>query len=141
MGVNPNDILLSTWNMLDQQIKEIKEGLDSIYPKAKARALCDVLALMMPPFFDTSDEIGKEALRRYENRDNPEYETPGLGLKSLAEHDTTPYAHTTPKKATPAKLDDATRANIKLALESKLFTASQLAKSYGVNILEIESCR
>lgn len=147
MGVNPNDILLNTWKRLDLYTEMLMDvtgiaELEKNVAKAKARAYAEVLADMMPPFFDNPDDIVREAVIRYKNRENPDYETPGLGQKSLAEFDKMPYQNSTPtrKKAEP-ELDEATRAGIKKALESGMFTVSQLAKSYSVSHLVIESCR
>ena len=145
MGINPNDILLKTWEMLDKQTSFIMDTSLNAVPekeiaKVKARSYAEVLATMMPPFFTEPDEIVREAVQRYKNRDNPDYETPGLGVKSLAEYDKMPYTNGTPSKST-SKLDAATRANIKKALESGLFTAQQLASSYSVSVSDIESCR
>lgn len=155
MGINPNDILLETWKKLDQATAEIMEPGDAIQlheqrmmGKAKARAIAEILAIMMPPFFETADDIVREAVQRFKNKDNPEYETPGLGVESLAKYDPMPYANTAPVKSTPPapakveiRLGEKEQAGIKMALESGMFTAQQLAKSYGVSVAVIEAIR
>jgi len=146
MGINPNDILLETWKKLDEVTSFILDPTLNAVPekdeaKIKARAYAEILALMMPPFFIDADAIVREAVQRYKNRDNPEYETPGLGQKSLAQYDNMPYAHDTPKSKAEPELDAKTKAAIKMALESGMFTAKQLATSYGVSEATIESCR
>lgn len=146
MGINPNDILLRTWQRLDEfthwlMFNQDGDPAEMLANKVKARAYAEVLADMMPPFFDNPDDIVREAVQRYKNRENPEYETPGLGVKTLAPYDTMPYTHAaSPKKAEP-QLDDKTQAGIKKALESGMFTVAQLAKSYSVSEATIESLR
>lgn len=149
MGVNPNDILLNTWKRLDIYTEMLMLGPTMEVPlggeelavtKAKARAFAEVLSDMMPPFFTTADAVVREAIQRYQNRDNPEYETPGLGVKSLAEFDKPVLVR--PSKPKPeVRLDENTQVNIKKALESGLFNVNQLAKSYGVSEAVIEAIR
>ncbi len=136
MGINPNDILLETWNRLDYYTDLALNHPEMPGSKHAARAVAEVLALMMPPFFNNADDIVREAVRRYNNCDNPDYETPGLGIKSLSVHDTMPYADKPPVKIT---LDERTQEAIKKALEMKLMTAQQLAKSYNVSVEEIRA--
>lgn len=152
MGVNPTDILLKTWQRLDLNTEIIMSAGPGSDPDAvlaakwKARTLAEVLADMMPPFFSTPDEIVAEAIKRYQNRDD-EYETPGLGVESLAAFEPDPLPKTTARatrtKAVEvvASIDDQLRAKIAKALASGMFTAPQLAKAYGLNEATVESCR
>lgn len=138
MPIQPTDLLLHTWERLDYYVVKLKEpgALDNVeQAQAAARAIAEVLTPMMHPFFENTNEIVREAVNRYENRNNPEYETPGLGQKSLAPHDKTPMTSSPVKQAAPAvTLSDKEKTGIKMALESKMFTPEQLAKSYNVPI-------
>ena len=93
---------------------------------------------MMQPFFTDADSIVREAVERYKHRLDEEYETPGLGQKSLAPHDVMPM-QTAPKAAPKPDVSftDKERTAIKMALDSKMFTAEQLAKSYNVPVAAI----
>jgi hypothetical protein len=139
MGVNPNDVLLETWKLLDAVMAEIKSPHTTTpdWYKAQGRAYANVLATFMPPFFDDPDEIVREALRRYDNRDNPEYETPGLGVKFLAQFDK-PKKYVKEEKRTGNKLPDTAIENIKKAIESGMFTVDQIATNYKVSPAEVK---
>lgn len=132
MGINPNDVLLKTWELLDAQVEIIKRDPGNKAAQYKGRALSEVLALFMPPFFDNPDEIVREGVRRYENRNNPEYETPGLGQRTLAQFDKMPMRPDTTK--VEVRLSAELQSNLRNALNSGLFTPEQLAKSYGVSV-------
>lgn len=142
MGINPNDILLNTWTHLDGAIKSIKEtnnAMDMSYQKARARALCDVLSLMMPPFFNTADEVGHEALRRYDNRDNPEYETPGLGAQSLAQFDPMlKNEKPLPSPRTGNSIPTEAMINVRRGLDTKMFTLAHIAAMYEMSQQEVK---
>ena len=143
MGINPNDVLLRTWELLDQEVELIHDPSGEFidYHKAKARAFAEVLANFMHPFFTDSDGIVREAMQRYKNRDNPDYETPGLGVKSLDAFDNQPMKVDPRTVTIPAEINDKQRASIKLGLESGMFTVAQLAKTYGVKEAVIEAIR
>lgn len=147
MGINPNDVLLNTWQRLDLYTEMIMTGAggepEVLAAKAKARAYAEVLADFMPPFFTDPDEVVKEAIRRYKAREaeDDEYETPGLGVKSLDAFDKQPMKVDPRTVVIPVEINDKQRASIKLGLESKMFTVAQLAKTYGVKEAVIEAIR
>jgi hypothetical protein len=144
------DILLKTWELADREYAKHREVSaehpgTTVVERAKVYALCEVLAMMMPPFFSTIREVGEELVRRYENRDNPEYETAGLGVEALAEFEHRPVSHGVLTPATagsaPVALAPDVAENIKKGLASGLFTPAQLAASYKVPIAAVESLR
>lgn len=137
MGINPNDVLLRTWELLDAQVEIIKKDPGNKAAQYKGRALSEVLAIFMVPFFDNPDEIVREGVRRYENRNNPEYETPGVGQRSLAQFDKMPMRPDT--KKVEVRLSEDLQGKLRKALDSGLFTAEQLAKSYGVSVEVIKA--
>lgn len=146
MGVNPNDVLLVTWNRLDEFTKWLMHGnedrdpADLLTGKAKARAYAEVLSTMMVPFFDNPDDIVREAIRRWENRDNPDYETPGLGVKSLAEFEYKPIVKTiSGPKPTGNTIPLEALDSVKQAIELKMFTVKQIADSYSMTDREVKS--
>lgn len=147
MGINPNDILLLTWKRIDLYTEMVISAggppTDLAVAKGKARAYAEVLADMMPPFFTTPDEIVREAVNRYNNRDNPEYETPGLGIESLAAFDMRPAVQkrSTPTgpKSTGNQIPDTAVATNKAAIESNMFTVNQVAAIYKMNPDEVKS--
>lgn len=145
MPIQPTDLLLGVWERLDYYTALVMEAepadvdLAKDRAKAGARAIAEVLAPMMVPFFTDADSIVREAVERYKHRLDTEYETPGLGQKSLAPHDKMPM-QTAPVKTAPAvNLTEKEQAAIKMALESKMFTAEQLAKSYNVPVAAIKA--
>ena len=139
MGINPNDVLLRTWEMLDAQVEIIKKDPGNRGAQFKGRALSEVLALFMAPFFTDPDEIVREGVRRYDNRDNPEYETPGVGQRMLAQFDKMPMAKKPDTKKVEVRLSEELQGKLRKALDSGLFTAEQLAKSYGVSVEVIKA--
>lgn len=134
MGINPNDVLLRTWEMLDAQVEIIKKDPGNRAAQYKGRALSEVLAIFMPPFFTDPDEIVREGVRRFDNRGNPEYETPGLGQRTLTQFDRMPMVERPDTKKVEVRLTEELQATLRRALDSGLFTAEQLAKSYGVSV-------
>jgi hypothetical protein len=141
MGINPTDVLLETWNKLDYVTADIMGGTASDLEKGAARAFAAVLADFMYPFFTDADAIVREAVQRYKNRDNPDYETPGLGVKFLDAFDNQPMKVDPRTVEVPKEITDAQRASIKLGLESGMFTVKQLASTYGVKEVVIEAIR
>jgi len=133
MGINPNDILLETWKKLDNEVTRIREQDPQLNEDAKhkGRALAEVLALMMPPFFSDADAIVREALRRYDHRGNAEYETPGLGVESLKIFDNMPQPKA-PTKSSGKTIPDGAAASSKQGIELGMFTVKQIADSYGM---------
>lgn len=151
MGKNATDILLNTWKLADREYARMQEqqlgnaGQALLIERSKVYVLAEVLATMMPPFFTTIREVGEEIARRYENRDNPDYETPGLGDNALAQFESQPVSHgvMTPstRSSAPMALSPEVAENIKKGLASGLFTAAQLASSYKVPVAVVESLR
>lgn len=81
------------WDKLDAEYAEIKRGsIDPEYNKARARAFAECIAIFMRPFFETADDIVKEAMRRYDAKaaGDTEYETPGIGHRR---YETAAMAH------------------------------------------------
>lgn len=78
------------WEKLDVEMNHImgflnSEGQWQFDPqpeprKIRARALAECIAIFMTPFFETADDVAREAVKRHEARKKGEdYETPGLG--------------------------------------------------------------
>jgi len=156
-GVMADDYLMPIWRMLDAEVDIIKgAGIvertddqvrnDMQAARFKARGLAEALAILMPPFFTTGDEIVKEALVRWERRQagDTDYETPGIGRfkwkrppgvigdpnkPSWAKE----YDPAEPKKKAAPKhsLDSTAIAAIKAAAA---FPAEILSTAYGVSV-------
>jgi hypothetical protein len=83
------------WDKLDYEMDQLKgywskdgtwvsgRPVDPEYHKHRARALAECIAIFMTPFFETADDIAREAIRRWEARrdSDTEYETAGLGIR------------------------------------------------------------
>jgi hypothetical protein len=90
-GVMSDTYLQPIWEMLDRQVDILKGAgadtrcddevlSDMRTARHQARGMAEALAILMPPFFTTGDEIVREALVRWENRQaGIDYETPGIG--------------------------------------------------------------
>lgn len=155
MPIQPTDLLLHCWERLDyytsQAIADRDEAIKVFGTLTgfksdagvSARAISEVLAPMMQPFFSTPDEIVKEAVRRHTARqaEDTDYETPGLGQKSLAPHDVMPMqVNPASKPSKPEKeLTEKDKAGIKMALGSGMFPIKKLAESYGVSEATIKA--
>jgi hypothetical protein len=143
MGINPNDILLKIWERLDEYTETVIEppgDPEKAEAAHKARALAQVLSWMMPPFFTDADSIVREALRRYEHRENPDYETPGLGVKSLAALDDMPNPQRSKSGPQPTGnlIPDAALNSVRQALDLKMFTIEQIARNYEMTNQEVK---
>lgn len=91
-GIMSQDYLGPIWEMMDKEVDIIfgtnrpsdwdddrcrREMQGARY---RARGIAETLAILMPPFFDTGDQIVNEAKVRWQNRvDGTDYETPGIG--------------------------------------------------------------
>jgi hypothetical protein len=148
-GVMADDYLMPIWKMLDAAVDVMKSEAATPEEKTAARfggrGLAEALAILMPPFFTTGDEIVKEALVRWENRQSgTDYETPGIGRfkwkrppgvigdpnkPSWAKE----YDPSEPKKKAAPKhsLDDKAIAAIK---QAAAFPAEILSTAYGVPV-------
>ena len=74
------------WDKLDECMDSIKDPQESVYiesNKTRARAFAECIAIFMPPFFTSADEVAREAGRRWQARQagDTEYETPGIGAR------------------------------------------------------------
>jgi len=87
-GIMSDMFLAPIWKKLDDAVDElmrIKSRTHDYDPDMRqqeglCRGLAESLAVLMPPFFSTGDEIAQEAMVRYEKRQAGEdYETPGIG--------------------------------------------------------------
>lgn len=90
-GVMSDEYLTPIWKLLDDEVDMIKGAGDPSRSddqvrndmqgaRMRARGLAEALAILMPPFFTTGDEIVREAIVRWEHRKaGKTYETPGLG--------------------------------------------------------------
>lgn len=141
-SVMSEQFLRDIWGQLDLRVNDImgEEPPDDPGFKERARyearGLAVALAVLMPPFFYKPDEIAREAKKRWDERaiGNDSYETPGMGRLRLkpppTEYTTAGLRKTDTSVQTT--LDDQTKAGIKAALESGLFTDKQLASTYSV---------
>lgn len=157
-GVMSDFYLGPIWKLLDDQVDIIKGTVPSEYfeqftaAKFKARGIAEVLAVLMPPFFATADEIVREAIVRWEKRQAGEkYDTPGLGTRKFhrppgAEGVDNPswitkpeYTADQPRPKKPApkyNLDPTQIAEIKAR---KGFPAEILSSVYGVPVDIVKS--
>jgi hypothetical protein len=148
-GTMSDDFLQPIWKMLDASVDVLKSpnatAEEKIAARFGGRGLAEALAILMPPFFKTGDEIVKEAIVRWENRQaGTDYETPGLGRFKfkrppgvIGDPDnpswvTKPeYDAKEPKPAPKYDLDEAAIAAIK---KGKAFPAQILMAAYGVSL-------
>lgn len=117
----------------DTQADEVKHD-----EKVRARAIAECIAIFMPPFFTTANDVASEALRRHKAKQaGEEYETPGLGARryEAAVRNDKPRRVSVPQnQPTLGGLDDKSKTAIKFALESGFFTPEQLSKTYKVSV-------
>lgn len=87
-GVMSDSYIGPIWQMLDAEVDIIKNDTDTeqlsrdarVAARYRARGLAEALAVLMPPFFTTADDIVREAIKRWEARQaGEEMKTPGLG--------------------------------------------------------------
>jgi len=76
-------IVSQIWKMLDDCIDQVKDPQINEVQRAvagnQARAYCNTLVLFMTPIFTTSDDIAKEAMKRWKARQQGvEHHTPGM---------------------------------------------------------------
>lgn len=91
-GIMSDMFLAPIWKKLDRAVdnlmlekaktpEELGHEYDNLHRQEGAcRGLAEALAVLMPPFFHTGDEIVQEAVIRWQKRQAGEdYETPGIG--------------------------------------------------------------
>lgn len=121
-GMMSDMFLAPIWKMLDETVDELmEENREDL--AARARALADALAVLMPPFFYTGDEVAHEAMVRHQKRQaGEEYETPGIGRLRFA---VPPGA----QELTPSGLSHASVAGTKHAPE---YHPAEASKNFGL---------
>jgi hypothetical protein len=132
------DLLLGLWEKIDTEVKAIKEsivGMPTEYNQWRARAFGEVIGEIMNM---TATEVATEALQRYEHRDDPEYETPGLATEAYepVQPRHSPFGKQ-PKKS-GNRIDEPAVATTKRAIESGMFTVKQIAESYKMTVDEVK---
>lgn len=157
-GVMSDHFLKPIWEKLDKAVDELMahRGEDPLPPgyvdhdltryEGTARGIAEALAILMPPFFTTGDEIVREAMVRYKKRKaGEEYETPGIGRLKFAQPPgaelitasglprTPEYDPTAPKHRLP---EEAVKKI--LAATAAGFTPDMLAPAYGVSVAVIK---
>lgn len=146
---NGRELLLNMWQMLDATVNEIHDELTPLqeYNKGRARALCEVIHSLMPQFYESADDVVREALARFKDRINfIEHETPGLGEKYWdpnARWDGTPYGvksttTVTKKKASGNLIPPPAVVSVKNGITSGMFTVEQIANMYNMHSHEVK---
>lgn len=146
------NICLELWKSLDASITGIREATihsDQEWHKFRARAQCEVIALIMAPFYENADAVGHEALKRYDARkEGRDHESPGLAeaiWNPNTRFDGTPYSEESESKArrSPAKpkvaLDDQKVNFIKHCLSTGSQTPEVLAGMFSVSVDDIKA--
>lgn len=130
-GIMSDMFLAPIWQKLDEAVDELMkikgyathEDVTLWEAKGEARGIAEALAVLMPPFFSTGDEIVQESMVRYEKRQAGEdYETPGVGRLRFA---VPPGA----EKMTPSGIPHSMAVGTKSAPEHHPSTAS---KNHGL---------
>lgn len=144
-------LVQKVWDMLDvEYIFAIDDAAGELH-RGRARALAEVLALFMDPFFTNADDVIREARRRYNaHKSGEEYVTPGLESRrydfpsTVAEPIRRSYG---PPKSTGstaldkeiAKVSEADKGGIKLAMESGMFQADEVARMYKISASAVQA--
>lgn len=132
------------WEMLDVEFSVLAaEDFKNEVRKARARAIAECIALFMKPHFVTADDVIREAKKRHENGE--EYETPGLGSRRYETEPPYTTGAVKPRRSAPKppapkpakQLDEQTAKAIRFALESKMFTPEELAKTYSISVEDV----
>ena len=128
------------WDKLDVEYELIVEK-KAVYidtTKGRARAFAEAIAIFMPPFFSTADEVIREAGSRYRaKKDGEQYDTPGLGSRryeGAVRNDKPRATASTARPTSASAVPEDTRKAIKFALQSGMFTKEQLAKTYKLSV-------
>ena len=136
-GVNVTErrhYLLELWKLLDQEVVNIKvpHNPGHEYHKARAGAISEVIHMLMSDFYPTRDDVVREALARWEHRnDSPnDHETPGLAEKLWDPLQRTPAAAAQKPKATGRELTEDEIQAAKSGVAAGMFTVEQLADMF-----------
>ncbi len=156
------NLIAKMWTMLDDTMEVIMSEDSSPEAKSTAKirasAQAEMILVFMRPYFETVQDISREAKKRYDAHKSGDsvYITSGLGDI----HILPPDAKWLPAKGggytsnptmaataggrvaneTPAvSLTEAERNNIKQAIETGMFTDGELAKVYGISVDTIRS--
>lgn len=128
--------LLELWKKLDSEVAALKAAVGPMasvadYHKHRAAAFSEVIHMLMADFYPTRDDVVREALARWEHRnDSPnDHETPGLAEKYFD-----PLQRVAPVASAPVKTGrelsqdeiDAAKAGI----AGGMFTVEQLADMF-----------
>lgn len=143
-------LLEKTWAELDRVTKEIMEQVHQPAEvgsqRGYAQGLAFTLSLFMAPHLTTPQDVAREAKRRYENRNNPEYCTPGLAERKYepppGDHKLSRQTEQRAKvsaapKQPQHKLTDEQITMIKSA--ASMFSPEDLAGMYEVPVTVIKS--
>jgi hypothetical protein len=131
------------WDKLDIEYSLIVESQaqNPDETKGRARAFAESIAIFMPPFFSTADDVVREAGRRYKaDKAGEQYETPGLGSRRYEGAIREDSKHTprstkqAPNQTSIGAVDEQTRKAIEFALDSGMFSAEELSKTYKLSI-------
>lgn len=162
-------LLRKTWELLDSKVHVILrepngpgdnaiEAADRERARIEARGVAEVLAIHMKPFLTDTDDVVKEAVKRYKAKQAGErHETPGLS-EHLWDPNTnwdgsprvkvaSPKSRPAAKPATRPKVDSASTKTlsseeaegIKSAVESGMFTKEDVAGMFKVSLATVEA--
>lgn len=143
-----SSLLSGIWEMLDNAVDNMhttKDADDLAYQKARARTLCEVLHPLMSPFYESPDDVVREALARFKARTGgEEHETPGLGEHIFDRNtrwDGISYsAAPAPKKSkrTGKSIPPSSLGSVRQGIDSGMFTVTQIAQMYDVSPDEVK---
>lgn len=147
------NILLETWQKLDDSITIIRANpdYDMEHDKTRATALAEVIALMMPTFYESPEAVLRESMTRWTARqEQRDHESPGLAEKIWnpnTRFDGTPYseenearvrAGSAPKVTKRVALDDQKITFIKHCMTTGTMDAQTLAGMFGTSVEHVE---
>lgn len=139
-GTMSDNYLAPIWEMLDAEVDIVKAdsahtNSDTKFARQRALAYAEALAILMPPFFSTVDEIRNEAMVRWEHRQaETEYETPGLGRlkwKQPMPEQTLAFAKRVEFDPEQEPEHNLTEDEVTKIKASKMFPANMLAEAYS----------
>ncbi len=136
------------WEKVDQTYAQLAMapavGPDLERLRGAVRMACEMIAIFMPPYFRTSDEVGREVMKRYEKKQaSEEYETAGVGSRTyeLANSRKAPVRITAPPTrkpltAIPERLDADDIRMIKFMGREQI---AQIAETFGITLDEADA--